>query len=161
MGLKGMRDRNDPSDIESEREALRRQRAEVATELETLKRTVSERVVALQQRERELAEALTRVEKREQKLAAAEDRNSRLDSVRLRLAEAKHTRAALDARAIELDQREAAVAAKEQAIATPGHRVEAPPQPEPSGTGTSSSCRRAARRPLGRARAARDRPHRA
>ena len=98
MGLKGMRDRNEPSDIESEREALRRQRAEVAAELETLKRTVSERVVAVQQRERELAEALARVEKREEKLAAAEARGSRFDSVRLKLAEAKETRGALDAR---------------------------------------------------------------
>ena len=33
MGLRG-RDRAEPSDIESEREALRRQRAEAATELE-------------------------------------------------------------------------------------------------------------------------------
>ena len=82
MGLKGLLDRNEePSDIESERDALRRQRAEAAAELETLKRTVSERVVAVQQRERELAEALTRVEKREEKLAAAEARGSRLDSV--------------------------------------------------------------------------------
>ena len=61
MGLKGLLDRNEePSDVESERDALRRQRAEVAAELETLKRTVSERVLAVQQRERELAEALAR-----------------------------------------------------------------------------------------------------
>ena len=55
MGLKGLLDRNDePSDIESEREALRRQRAEAAEELATLKRTLSERVARVQQREREL-----------------------------------------------------------------------------------------------------------
>src|ERR1700752_3572298 len=110
MGLKGMRDRAEPADLESERDALRRQRAEAAAELEALKRTVSERVGAVQQRERELAEALVRVEKREQKLAAAEERSSRLDSVRLSLAEAKEGRAALDARKEELDLREAAVA---------------------------------------------------
>ena len=95
MGLKGLLDRNDePSDIESEREALLRQRAEAAAELETLKRTLSERVAAVQQRERELADALARVEKREQKLDTAAERGSRLESVRLRLAEAKEARAA-------------------------------------------------------------------
>ena len=94
MGLKGLLDRNDdPSDVESERQALRRQRAEAAAELETLKRTLSERVAAVQQRERELADALARVEKREQKLDAAAERGSRLESVRLRLAEAKEARA--------------------------------------------------------------------
>ena len=87
MGLKGLLDRNEePSDVESEREALRRQRAEAADELEALKRTLSERVACVQQRERELAEALARVEKREQKLVTADGASSRLDSVRLRLA---------------------------------------------------------------------------
>ncbi len=131
MGLKGLLDRNEePSDIESERDALRRQRAEAAAELETLKRTVSERVVAVQQRERELAEALTRVEKREEKLAAAEAKGSRLDSVRLKLAEAKETRGSLDARRAELELREAAVAAREQALAAQG-QDEPLPQPAP------------------------------
>jgi chromosome segregation ATPase len=95
MGLKGLRDRSEePSDLESEREALRRQRAEAAAELETLKRTLAERVTQVQERERELADALARVEKREQKLVAAEERSSRLVAMRLRLAEAKEARAA-------------------------------------------------------------------
>ena len=73
MGLKGLLDRNEePSDVESEREALRRQRAEGAAELEALKRTLSERVAFVQQRERELAEAQARVDKREQKLVSAD-----------------------------------------------------------------------------------------
>ena len=55
----------------------------------SLKRALSERVAQVQARERELADALARVEKREQKLDASEERGSRLDSVRLRLAEAK------------------------------------------------------------------------
>ena len=90
MGLKGSRDQ--PADLESEREALRRQRLEAANELAALKQTLSERVAEVQQRERELTDAVARVEKREQKLDAAEDRSSRLDSVRLRLAEAKEAR---------------------------------------------------------------------
>src|SRR6478735_2636561 len=107
MGLKGPSDRKDePFDVESEREALRRQRVEGANELESLKRALSERVSQVQQRERELAAALARVEKREQKLEATEERGSRLDSVRLRLAEAKEARTALDERRAELDARE-------------------------------------------------------
>ena len=43
MGLKG-RDRDQPSDVESEREALRRQRVDAANELAALKRALSERV---------------------------------------------------------------------------------------------------------------------
>ena len=122
MGLKGLLDRNeDPSDAESEREALRRQRIEGAAELDALKRTLAERVAFVQQRERDLAEAQARVEKHEQRLVSGDGRVSRLDSVRLRLAEAKATRAALDARANELARREAAVAAKEQ-----GHGLQAP-----------------------------------
>lgn len=132
MGLKGQRDRNDePSDEESEREALRRQRLEAASELATLKRTLSERVAEVQQRERELAEALARVEKREQKLESAEGRGSRLDSVRLRLAEAKEARTALDARRAELDAREQALDARDAAFAE-GERVvstQTPPAP--------------------------------
>ena len=105
MGLKGLLDRNEePSDVESEREALRRQRLEGAAELEALKRTLSERVAFVQQRERELAEAQARVDKREQKLVSADGRVSRLDSVRLRLAEAKATRAAPDAGAKKSSQ---------------------------------------------------------
>jgi chromosome segregation ATPase len=122
MGLKGLLDRNEePSDVESEREGLRRQRIEGAAELEALKRTLAERVAFVQQRERELAEAQARVDKHEQRLVSGDGRVSRLDSVRFRLAEAKATRAALDARANELARREAAVAAKEQ-----GHSSQAP-----------------------------------
>ena len=54
MGLKELLDRNEePSGEESEREALRRQRAEAAAELEALKRTLSERVSQVQLKERE------------------------------------------------------------------------------------------------------------
>ena len=142
MGLKGLLDRNeDPSDAESEREALRRQRIEGAAELDALKRTLAERVAFVQQRERELAEAQARVEKHEQRLVSGDGRVSRLDSVRLRLAEAKATRAALDARANELARREAAVAAKEQ-----GHSLQAPekaaaPRRETSSTSANASSR--------------------
>ena len=95
MGLKGFFDRNDDlSDLESERASLRRQRAEAAQELAELKRALSERVAAVMQRERELAEATARIEKREQKLEGG--RSSRLEAVRLKLAEAKEARAMLD-----------------------------------------------------------------
>lgn len=121
MGLKGLLDRNEePSDVESEREALRRQRAEGAAELEALKRTLSERVAFVQQRERELAEAQARVDKREQKLVSADGRVSRLDSVRLRLAEAKATRAAPDARAKESWQAPDELPAAASGPQTPG-----------------------------------------
>ena len=119
MGLKGPREHKDePSDVESEREALRRQRVEAANELAALKQALSERVSQVQQRERELADALARVEKREQKLDATEERGSRLDSVRLRLAEAKEARAALDERRAELDERERQLAAREAVLET-------------------------------------------
>ena len=62
-------------------------------------------------------DALARVEKRELKLDTAEERSSRLQSVRLRLAEAKEARSAADARKAELDAREQALAAREQALA--------------------------------------------
>ena len=62
MGLKG-RDRDQHSDVESEREALRRQRVAAASELAVLKRALSERVAQVQARERELTDALARVEK--------------------------------------------------------------------------------------------------
>ena len=126
MGLKGSRDQ--PADLESERNALHRQRAEAAHELAALKKTLSERVAEVQRRERELAAATARVEKREQKLAAGEARSSRLDSVRLRLAEAKEARAA-GARVVstqalpdpaasaELDAREAELAETARALA--------------------------------------------
>ena len=133
MGLKGLLDRNeDPSDAESERESLRRQRVEGAAELDALKRTLAERVAFVQQRERELAEAQARIDKHEQKLVSADGRVSRLDSVRLRLAESKTTRAALDAREKELLRREAAVAAKEQGYGSqaPDERPAAAPRPE-------------------------------
>ncbi|MEO5575314.1 MAG: hypothetical protein ABIR67_02915 [Gaiellaceae bacterium] len=142
MGTKGLRGRNeDPSDVESERDALRRQRVEAAAELGVLKQTLSERVAQVQQRERELADALARVEKREQKLDAAATRGSRLDAVRLRLAEAKQSRATpadsvdsarvdstqapapaaapveLDARTLQLDVRETELADEAKALA--------------------------------------------
>ena len=137
MGLKGLRDRNDePSDIESEREALRRQRTAAAAELQALKHTLAERVTQVQERERELAGALARVEKREQKLAAAEEGTSRLSAMRTRLAEAKEGRPAkppapaqetanppakadaqeLEARTKELDLREAALKGREETL---------------------------------------------
>ena len=132
MGLKG-RDRDQPSDVESEREALRRQRVEAANELAALKRALSERVAQVQPRERELADALARVEKREQKLDASDGRGSRLDAVRLRLAEAKEGRAALDERRAELDAREQQLAAREAALAAgegpPPAPIQAPPDP--------------------------------
>ena len=63
MGLRGPREHKDESsDVESEREALRRQRVEAATELAALKQALSERVSQVHQRERELADALVRVE---------------------------------------------------------------------------------------------------
>lgn len=123
MSLKGLRHRSDDlSDVESEREALRRQRAEAAAELETLKRTLAERVARVQDHERELAVALARVEKREQKLAAAETKQSRLASARLRLAEAKEARtvklppvdAAVDGAAAEAERLTAAAQALAQ-----------------------------------------------
>ena len=134
MGLKG-RDRNDDlSDAASEREALRRQRLEAANELASLKLDLSERVAQVQQRERELADALARVEKREQKLDAADQRGSRLDSLRLRLAEAKEARASLDQRREELDAREQQLTAREAALAAGAadHAVSPPPPPDPA-----------------------------
>lgn len=135
MGLKGARDREDElSDVESEREALRRQRLEAANELALLKRDLSERVAQVQLRERELADALARVEKREQKLDAADERGSRLDSVRLRLAEAKAARTTLDERRAELDARERELAAREAALemgTDTATAAVAPPTPEP------------------------------
>jgi chromosome segregation ATPase len=94
VSLKGLRNRDDASDLESERDALRRQRAEAAAELERLKRALSERVAQVQAREHELAEALTRTERREQKLAALEERHTRFAAARLRLAEAREARTA-------------------------------------------------------------------
>ena len=81
MGLKGLLDRNEePSDVESERKSLLRQRVEAAAELETLKRTLSERVAAVQQRERELSRcAGPRREARAEARQVAE-RGSRLES---------------------------------------------------------------------------------
>jgi DNA repair exonuclease SbcCD ATPase subunit len=131
MGLKG-RGRNEPSDVESERDALRRQRIDAASELASLKQALSERVAQVHQRERELADALARVEKREQKLGASDERGSRLDSVRLRLAEAKEGRAALDERRAELDERERQLVAREAALASGGEAPIVTPQP-PSG----------------------------
>ena len=149
MGLRGSRDHKDElSDVESEREALRRQRLEAANELATLKQALSERVSQVQQRERELADALARVEKREQKLDATEERGSRLDSVRLRIAEAKEARAALDERRAELDERERRLAAREAALETGRGEI---------GVATPSS---AGTRRLGRARRARGEPRR-
>ena len=134
MGLKGPREPKDEHfDVESEREALRRQRVEAANELASLKQALSERVSQVQQRERELADALARVEKREQKLDATEERGSRLDSVRLRLAEAKESRSALDERRAELDARERELAMREAALETGTDQAAAatPPSPEP------------------------------
>ena len=88
MGLKGLFGSQGDSDIESEREALRRQRYEAAAELEHLKRTLSERVAHVQMRERELDQALERVGKQEAGGGA------RLAAVRARLAEAREVRAA-------------------------------------------------------------------
>jgi chromosome segregation ATPase len=122
MGLKGIFDRSDASDLESERDALRRQRAEAAEELQALKRTLAERVAAVQRREQELAAATERVEKREQKLEGS--RGARFEAVRLKLAEAKEARAMLDVRRAELETREAALAAREAAL--DGHDTPAP-----------------------------------
>lgn len=143
MGLKGLLNpKDDPSDAESEREALRRQRLEAAAELETMKRALSERVAQVQLREQELADALARVERREQKLDAAGDRGSRLDSVRLRLAEAKEARTALDARRAELDAREQALAAREAALHAPvGESVVSTQSPPPSAAPDESGAR--------------------
>ena len=108
---------------------------------QTLKRTLSERVARVQQRERELAEALARVEKREQKLDAADERGSRLESVRLRLAEAKEAappRAARARRRAELAL-DAELDAREQALAS------ARPLRETCCFNTSSAGRRRAR----------------
>jgi hypothetical protein len=129
MGLKG-RGRDESSDIESEREALRRQRLEAAAELASLKQALSERVARVQERERELTDALARVEKREQKLDAAEERGSRFDSVRLRLAEAKEGRTSLEERKKQLDEREQALAARESALAA---GAPTPPSPVDEG----------------------------
>ena len=133
MGLKGRDRKDEPFDVESEREALRRQRVEAANELASLKRALSERVSQVQERERELAEALARVEKREQKLDVTEERGSRLDLVRLRLAEAKESRTALDERRAELDARERELAAREAALETGTDEaaVVIPPSPDP------------------------------
>ena len=154
MGLKGPRDRKDePFDVESEREALRRQRVEAATSSRSLKRALSERVSQVQQRERELADALARVEKREQKLDATEERGSRLDSVRPRLAEAKEARSALDERRAELDARERELAAREAALETGTDQAAAatPPSPEPAVSDELDARDSEHRRPRGRA----------
>lgn len=162
MGLKGLRRNEEPADIESEREALRRQRVEAAEQLETLKRTLAERVAQVQQRERELAEALAKAEKREQNLVAAEERSSRLTALRLRLTEAKEARVprdddanvpvlpavafpaeALELRESELNEREEALtrrtreleereASVEARAATPVPDEPEPARPEPS-----------------------------
>jgi len=137
MGFKSARGHDEPSDAESELEALRRQRRDAETELAGLKRTLSERVAQVQQRERELAAALARVEKREQKLDLSEGRGSRLDSVRLRLAEAKEARAGLDARRRQLDEREEALVAGEAVVDGRGVDAVAPteasaPTPTPT-----------------------------
>lgn len=113
MGLKGLRNQSDePADLESEREALRRQRAEAAAELERLKRALAERVAQVQVRERDLADALARIEKREQKLASAEEKHTRLAAARLRLAEAKEA-----ARTVKLPPVDASVESTQAAAA--------------------------------------------
>ena len=119
MGLKGSRDQ--PADLESEREALRRQRVEAANELAALKRTLSERVAEVQRRERELADAQARIEKREQKLDAADARGSRFKAIRLRRGRegesAYQSQAdAADVRAAELAEQVAALERREQAL---------------------------------------------
>lgn len=120
MGLRGLFERKDDSDLESEREALRRQRAEAAQELAGLKRTLAERVAAVQQRERELAAATARVERMERKL------EKRRGLLRLKPAEAKQDEPAnldvkvdakLDALRAELAAREDAISAREATLA--------------------------------------------
>ena len=84
MGLKGPREPKDEhSDVESEREALRRQRVEAANELASLKQTLSERVSQVQQRERELADALASLLIGEGELQAAEPLVERSLALRL------------------------------------------------------------------------------
>jgi len=73
------------SDLELEREALRRQRLEASRELETLKLTLAERVADVQARERELEQTLARVERREQEQEATGSRKQRLEAVRIEL----------------------------------------------------------------------------
>jgi chromosome segregation ATPase len=118
----------DRSDLESEWESLRRQRADATAELATLKGVLAERVASVQLRERELAEALERVEQREASLASTERRGARVDAVRARIAEARAARAArgdgkerteLEALRAELDRRAAELAAREKALAAP------------------------------------------
>ncbi|MBA3244225.1 MAG: hypothetical protein H0T61_03525 [Actinobacteria bacterium] len=90
--LRGLLDRqNESSDVESEREALQRQRLDAAAEIESLKAALADRVAHVQVRERELEQALTRVAKREQELAAA--KGPRLKAVGAWLAEAQSARA--------------------------------------------------------------------
>nr|MBA3787421.1 hypothetical protein [Actinomycetota bacterium] len=85
---------NETDKVESEREALRRQRLEATAEIEDLKATLADRVAHVQERERELEQALARVDKREQALDSVAGRGARVEAMRTRLAEARAARAA-------------------------------------------------------------------
>jgi hypothetical protein len=113
--------RPDETSLEDEREALRRQRAEGAAELERMKRTLAERVEFVRMRERELEEALARAGK----APAAGGASFRVPQPGRTDPEIAKEREALQARAAELARLEAALTAREQALAAAAPAVSA------------------------------------
>jgi DNA repair exonuclease SbcCD ATPase subunit len=102
---------DEPGTVEEERAALHRQRLEAASELERLKRELGERIAAVRQREQELEDALAR------------GGGSMLPTLRPPTPQVDQQfaarAAALDRRARELDEREAAVAKREEEARDP------------------------------------------
>ena len=132
---------DDGGDVESEREALRRQRLEAGEELERLKRELAQRVAGVQAKERELEHQLAQVghvptEPPAERAPVPHDERA----------------AELDALREQLEAREAAVSERELAVVTRESELEGreaaavdlpvPPEPEPAPEPTADELAR-------------------
>ena len=123
------REQDGAPDVESEREALRRQRLEAAEQLERLKQELAQRVAGVQAKERELEEQLAQVghvappTPVEASPAAHDERAAELAALREQL-EARE--AAVSERELAVVSRESELEAREAAVAQPA------PEPAPA-----------------------------
>ena len=125
---------DDASDVESEREALRRQRLEAAEQLERLKRELAQRVAGVQAKERELEEQLAqggRVATEPPAGAppmAHDERAAELDALGEQL---RAREAAVSERELAVVTRESELEAPEAAAVLPAAAAEPTPEPSP------------------------------
>jgi chromosome segregation ATPase len=123
--------REDGGDVESERDALRRQRLEAAEQLEQLKRELAQRVAGVQAKERELEEQLAQVGR----VPAQPQAEAPPVAHDERAAELETLREQLEAREAAVSERELAVVTRESELEAQGAASSEAPaaaQPEPA-----------------------------